>query len=241
MSAKSQTRDNGAIDFDVVDEDTTTADLTFDIDEDYTIDADDTVKVAVWVEIKQQGDGDSVLVGDGDDNYDVGETIQLTATAASGDGVDDVSDTASIDGEEHSLEVAVAGIDFGGFTIDKAEDDASGTISFEFTVDAGDSEEDIDFNVANKAAVNGGTDDVRFTLSGTDTAIATASITLLDGDATSDGSGWVIDEGGEAAVFVVDITFTTVDAGDNGTYRVKADSVEGVEIDETSSGMTLSF
>lgn len=225
----------------VTDGNSTTADLSFDIDEEYTIDADETVKVSVWVEIKQQGDGDGIVTGDADDNYNVGETIMVTATSVTGEGADDVSDTASIAGEKHTLEIAVADIDFDGFSVDKAEDDASGTISFQFTIDASDSEDDIDFNVANKAAVNGSTDDVMFTLSGTDTGIASATITLLDGDATADASGWVIDEGGEAATFVVDVTFTTVDAGDNGTYRVKLDEVEGVEIDEISSGMTLSF
>jgi peptidoglycan hydrolase-like protein with peptidoglycan-binding domain len=74
----------------VVDEDSTTADLTFDIDKDATVDADDTVEVSVEIEFKQ---------ADGVNYAATGETIEVTVTAVAGEGVDDVSDTSSLTSE----------------------------------------------------------------------------------------------------------------------------------------------
>lgn len=213
----------------VTNPDSTTADLSFDIDKDTTIDADSTVKVVVEVEFRSQSG-----------NYSIGETIMVTATEVTGEGVDDVSDTAALDSEEHTLALAVADVSVDAVEVNKADDDNSGTISFEFTVDASDADDDVTFDVADNVVVDGATDDVRFTVTGTDTGIATTTLTLLDGDATFAGGTWTVAEG-DSATFALDTTFTTVDAGDNGTYRVKLESVAGVTLDETSGALILSF
>jgi len=205
------------------------ATLVFDIDEDFTIDGDDTVDVVVMVEFKREG-----VV------YLAGETVQAGVTAVSGEGADDVSDVSGIIGELHTLELAVAGLSVETATIDKAEDDASGTISYEFTLDATDSDEDFTFDVAVLANVDGATDDVRFTLLGTDLTIANATLAKISGDATFGPGTYTIAEG-EEATFALDVTFTTVDGADNGTYRVTLESIAGIDVDETSAGMTLSF
>jgi len=37
----------------------------------------------------------------------------------------------------------------------------------------------------------------------------------------------------------LDTTLTTVDAGDDGTYRVRLDSIAGIKVDETSGSVNL--
>lgn len=138
----------------------------------------------------------------------------------------------------HTLRTVVPVVSDTSFDNDRNEAGDAGTISFEFTIGAED--DDYDFAVANKAAVDGTSDDIRFTTTGTDLTIDVASITKVSGDATATGAGWTIADGDEAT-FIMDVTFTTVDAGDNGTYRVTVDTVGGIEIDETSTGMNLTF
>jgi hypothetical protein len=213
-------------DVDVVDAGTTTADLTFDIDKDVTIDADDTIDVKVMVEFNQ-------LTG----NYLAGETVQVTVTAVSGEGVDDVSDTASLDSEEHTLSLAVAEIT--GVTYNQsslANDDSAGSIGFQFTVDASDADEDVTFDVADNADVDGAADDILFTVTGGGTSTVLTALTLIDGDATYGGGTWTVLEGDEAT-FALD-TSIDVTLG-SGTYRVDLESVAGVTVDEITSGLLL--
>lgn len=215
-------------DFDVADGNTTTADLTFDIDKDFTIDGDDTVEVVVMMEFLSS------------DNYTDGTTtVQVSTVSISGEGVDDVSDTATITGEEHTLSSAVAELSDVSSNVSVDDPNDSGVISFEFTVEA--TEDDVTFDVADNADVDGGTDEVEFTLTGTDTGIATAGLTLVSdsNDASYAGGTWTIVEG-ETATFVLDVTFTTVDAGDDGVYRVRLDTVAGTSVDKTSTGLNLS-
>ena len=214
-------------DVDVTDPDSTTADLVFDIDKDASVGADDTIDVKVMVEFKE-------LTG----NYLAGETVQVTVTAVSGEGVDDVSDTASLDSEEHSLSLAVAAIS--GVSSSESSlpnDDTTGTISFTFTVDASDADEDVTFDVADNADVDGSTDDVMFTNSGGGTATKTSALVLIDGDASYAGGTWTILEGDEAT-FALDTAI--VQTVGSGTHRVNLDSVAGVTVDEISSGLLLS-
>lgn len=214
-------------DFDVVDGDTTSAELTFDIDKDFTIDADDTVEIEVFVKFLQQNG-----------NYVSGsETIQVEATSVSGEGKDDVEDTSSISSEVHTLNTSVAKISGPTYEIDRNTDGGAGVISWAFKVTA--EEDDVTFSVADNANVDGSSDGVRFTLFGRDTTIATASLIKVSGNATYAGGVWTITEGQDAE-FVLDVMFTTVDALDNGTYRVRLNSVAGSSVDKTSTGLNLS-
>jgi len=221
--------DDSFDDVTVTDGNTTSADLVFDIDKDATVDADDTVEVIVMVEFKQ---ADGV-------NYTVSETIAVQVTGVEGEGADDVSDTSALTSETHTLELAVAEITNVDSEVSADDPNNSGRISWTFTVDASDSDEDIEFDVADNDDVNGGTDEVEFTVTGTDNTIATTALVLLDGDATFAAGTWTVAEGDEAE-FALDTTFTTTDANDNGTYRVRLDEVAGVTVDEVSSGLALS-
>lgn len=209
---------------------TDTATLSFDIDGELTIDGDEEVEVVVKAEFNQ-------TTG----NYTDGtQTIQISTVSVDGEGMDDVSDTATVTGEAHTLSTSVAEVT--NVTSESTVDDPnnSGVISFEFTVSA--EEEDVTFDVVNNAAVNGSTDDVAFTITGTDLNIDVAALTLVSdaNDATYAVDTWTINEG-EEATFVLDVTFTTVDAGDNGSYRVRLDSVAGTSVDVLSSALNLSF
>jgi len=158
------------------------------------------------------------------------------AEDARGNDEGDMTITGSATSETHLLRTVVPIISDTSFSVDKAENDQSGVISFAFSIEADD--DDYLFNVANKAIVNGATDDIRFTLTGTDLTIGATSIILVSGDATPTAAGWTVADG-ETANFVLDTTFTTVDAADNGIYRVAVDTVGGIDVDKTSAGMSL--
>jgi peptidoglycan hydrolase-like protein with peptidoglycan-binding domain len=204
---------------------------------DYVIRAGDTVEVVLEVDVNNL-DGAS---------FQDGNTLMAEIRSFERDAIDaedeegndlstsELSGTASSDAHTFSLTgVMLSGVESNVNTL--ANDDSTGSISWEFTLDAEDG--DLDFNIANKVDVDGSSDDTRFTLSGTDTSIGTTTITLVSGDATSDGSGWVIEDGDDAT-FILETTFSTLNAGDNGTYRVRLDSVAGIEVDEISQGLLL--
>jgi peptidoglycan hydrolase-like protein with peptidoglycan-binding domain len=198
------------------------------------IDADSTEEFSIAMIFK--GVEDHGLVSD----------VKVTLTS-----IDDAEDAngndegeMTIDGETttasevHTLRTVVPTISDTSFSVDKAEDDKSGTISFEFTIGAED--DDYNFGVASKPAVDGTSDDIRFTTSGASSTLGVAAITLISGDASVTGAGWTIADGDEAT-FVVDMTFTTDSSADNGTYRVNVATVGGIEVDDTSDGMSIAF
>ena len=211
----------------------------FEFDQDVTLEGDEDYEVEVSM----------IFEGQDTTNYANGVTVTVAADAALAGFVWEVEGSAndneltgSDTSETHTLATVVpvvTGVD-SEVTVDDPNN--SGTISFEFNVEA-DGEDDVVLNFGDITALNGATDDVRFTVTGTDTGIAVGSITKVSGDATLVDAGadtWTINDGDDAT-FAVDVTFTTVDAGDNGTYRVTLDSVGGVEIDETSGALGLSF
>lgn len=215
-------------DYKVANANSTSATVTFDIDKDFTIDADDMSEVVVMVEFRAQAG-----------NYVNGqETIQIEATSVEGEGKDDVSDTSSLSSKVHTLSTSVAEISNLSSTVSKDDPNDSGAISWKFKITAED--DDVTFDVADNSNVDGTTDDVVFDILGTDSSIAVVSLTKLSGKATYAGGTWTINEG-DSATFALDATFTTVDAGDNGTYYIYLNTVAGSSVDETSSGLTLSF
>ncbi|MEX0673072.1 MAG: peptidoglycan-binding protein [Candidatus Paceibacterota bacterium] len=214
-------------DFDVTNGASTTAGLTFNIDGDYTVDADDDVEVVVFIEF-QEADGV---------NYSDGETVQVRTVSVEGEGRDDVDDISTVTGDVHTL--STSGVDVFDISSEQStnDDDSTGFISWTFTVEAVDG--DVTFDVADRSDVDGDSDEVQFTVTGPDASIATASITEVSGDASYSGGTYTIQEGDEAE-FALDITLATVDSGDNGTYRVRLDSVAGVTIDRLSGSVNLS-
>lgn len=137
--------------------------------------------------------------------------------------------------EEHTLRTVVPVITDVDSSIDRNEATTAGTISFNFMVGADD--DDVTLAVADNSDVQGDSDAVRFTLTGGPaTTTATATMALVSGDAEYAGGVWTVQDG-EEAEFALDIAFDGTDGA--GTYRANLETVGGVEIDETSTGMTL--
>lgn len=190
-----------------------------------------------------------ILEYDAAGTYDLGDTISATVgeternlwDAEDEEGDDLVAgDRDGVESSEaHSLSLAGVELrDVNDSVNTLANSDAAGSISWEFTLEAED--EAIEFDIDDNSDVTSAGSDVKFTLTGTDITIGTTTIVLVSGDATVDGEGWDI-AAGDDATFILETTFTTVDANDNGTYRVRLDSVEGVKVDEISGGLLLAF
>lgn len=173
----------------------------------------------------------SIVFRGQDDNYGNGVGIEVSTDGADWD-VDGVEEdgvlSGTADSETHTLSTAVPVITDVSSETDRNEDGDAGTISFEFTIEA-QGDEDVVFDTA---------DIVFTTQGGAATTTAVSSFSDVDGDVDQSGSTWTIQDGDEAT-FVLDVTFTTGSSTDNGTYRVTLDTVAGVEVDETSAGMSL--
>lgn len=204
-------------DYAVVDENTTTADLTFDIDSDYTISADDTVEVAVMMEFLKA------------DGYTSGTTtVQVQTVSVSGEGADDVTDTATVTGAEHTLSTAPATISNVDWVTSTS--DTSGTIDFFFTVTADEDDVDV-FGLGILDDTSGGTFDA---VSATSTTIAQSdsgdgSVTRVSGDSvtaiTADGdNGFRVAEGDTVRFRVRYVSTTT------GSHEALITSVVGQAI-----------
>ncbi len=167
-------------DFSLANGNTTEATLTFDIDGDFTIDADESVDVVVLVEFKKQ-------VG----NYvDKTETIRVQTVSVKGEGVDDVSDTSTVSSKTHTLSLSTA--DIGAY---KWEVPSTGNfLDFYFTVEA---EED-DFEVLEASIVD--------SITGTAT-VSDPVLTRQTGDAEAIMGGFEVLEG-ESATFRIRYSIT---------------------------------
>jgi hypothetical protein len=202
------------------DENTNSADLTFDIDEEFTIDADDTVDVIVYAEFKREG-----VV------YSSGETFQVGIRSVGGEGVDDVSDTSTLDGEAHILSLSVADVDVTDITSTTNEADDTGFINFKVKISADDDEELV-FDIQDNANVLANELGLTYEVLGS--GAATATLVKLSGDAVYAGTEWTI-EAGEDATFALDFTVTGI-----GSTYVELQTVAGTTVDEISPAVNLS-
>jgi len=215
----------------------TSATSTFE-DMDLEIRAGDVVEVIIEVDFAAldgvaYAEGETLTVTVGEVQTDSDE---FYAEDEQGNVLSDDEVTGSRSSEAHTL--SLSGIELSAIDSKEStnEDDSVGYIAWNFTLEATD--ETLEFDVADNDAVDGSSDDVRFTVLGTDVTIAVTSLTLISGDATFAGGTWTIEEGDEAK-FALDTTLTTVDAGDDGTYRVRLDSIAGIKVDETSGSVNL--
>jgi hypothetical protein len=196
-----------------------TVNVIFDIDGDVTIDEGDTATVELRARFNSDGTG---TFGNGD---------RIRARVASGgitgEGRDDVSSNGSATGETHTLSLATVKVSDVKSSTSRSERGNSGTISFDFNVEAKDGDVTFD-EVA----------DIVYTVLGPDATIASMQFARISGDASVDAGVWTVEEGDDAT-FSLDITFTTVDSGDNGTYRVRLERVAGVEVNKTSGSVFL--
>lgn len=222
--------EDGEIDHSVAATETNTVRFLFEFDQDVTLETDTDYEVEIAAVFEGQ-----------DTNYSNGVIITTAVTGSTWE-VEGAANDDELEGsdtsEEATLATVVPVISDLDSESDEADDNSNGTISFTFTVGA--DEDDVVLAVADNADVDGAVDDVMFTVSGTDTAIAVASLTKISGDATYGGGNWTINDGDDAT-FALDVTFTPVDSGDNGTYYVNLDTIGGVEVDENEGGVTISI
>jgi hypothetical protein len=198
-------------DFDVVDEDTTTADLTFDLDKDFTVDGDDNVEVVVFVKFKKQAG-----------NFTDGSTtIKVETVSVSGEGLDDVDDSSTIVGKTHTLSTSVADVTNVKWVVTRSEDGSTGTVDLLFTLSA--EEEDYTLLAADIMDTIGGS---FATATGKVTDSAKGELTKVSGDATAVSGGFRVNDG-EDAYFRVRYTSST-----SGSNEVTIESLAGTELDD---------
>ena len=200
----------------------------FEFDQDVVLEGDEDYEVEISMSFRGQDNGA---------DYENGLTVETSVTGSQWEveGADsDEELTGSDSSETHTLATVVPVITDTDFTSERNEATTKGTISFNFTVEA-DGENDVTIDVADNADVDGGTDDVRYTVSG-GSATATGTLSLIDGDATYAGGTWTINDGDEAT-FALDVAIDGTTGA--GTYRVNVDTISGVKVDETSNGMVL--
>lgn len=180
----------------------------------------------------------SIVFKGQDGAYDNGVEVTTSVDGADWEVEGAAGDADVLDGtdtsETHTLATVVPEITDVTSEVDRNEAGDAGTISFEFTIGASD--DDVELAIANNAAVNGTTDDVRFAVSPTSGGVYTTAITKVSGDATYGSGAWTIQDGDEAT-FVLDVTFASSSTA--GTYRVNLDTIDGVEVDETSAGLSI--
>lgn len=201
---------------------TTSADLTFDIDKDFTIDGDEEVMVSVWVEFKK-ADQDNDGIADGAYDDTGVEKIQVGVRSVTGEGVDDVSDTSTLNGQVHTLTLAGAEITNVNWVVTESQNTANGTIDFLFTVDNSDSDEDFDVVVGD---IVDATEGLAFTdTTGTPETDDYGVLSRVSGDSVTP-TGVVAADQQENDVTVTTVANTTV-------YSV---TLNGTVFDITSDG-----
>lgn len=195
--------------------------LTFDVDGDFEVDADDREEVTVLVEFKKS-DQDNDGTADGIFDTATVKTIQVGVRSVDGEGVDDVSASSSVTGNTHTLTLTEAQITNISWAVTESQNSANGTIDFMFTVD--NSESDEDFDVDSASIID----------------TATAAFTDAGGFATDSGEGTLSRVSGDSVSSAG--TVFTVDEGDTvgfrvrytaalaGTYEASITEVAGVEI-----------
>ncbi len=179
----------------------------------------------------------SIVFKGQDSVYDNGVTVATNVDGSNWEVEGIAGDANVLTGTDTSESFALATVVpvISDVVADTTADDPnnSGTISFEFTVEADGDEDVVGFDIA----------DVLTTLSSTASTSLTPTgvLSKTSGDATLTAPGVYTIADGDIATFAVDFTYTTASAANNGTYRVTLDSVLGVEVDKTSTGLGLSF
>lgn len=191
--------------------------ITFDIDGDFTVDADSEVLVVLMAELK---------AANGTNYATSGETISanIADLAINGEGADDVDSDGVAAGEEHALEIAGIIVDESGFA-DKGSDDnndANTSRDYTFTFEVEAFEED--FYIATSSIT------VFVEGAGTTTDSFTVDST---GDEDTDGVFTVSE--GTTETFTVVVTISDVSTA--GQYRVGLDSVNYTENSNGTSGL----
>ncbi len=204
-------------DYTVTNGGTATATLDFDLDQDLTIKADDYENVKVMVEFREQSAA----------TYPTNTTVRVATVSVDGEGVDDVTDTATISGETHKLVLAVPQVTLESKT--SSIDDAGTVATFSFMVKVAADDDDISFDTAS---------DVVTSVLGPNTGLGNVTVSKLSGDATAAGTVYTI-LAGDNATFAVDVVVDAGAAGDLGVYRVELTSFAGETLEEIAGPETI--
>jgi hypothetical protein len=179
--------------------------VEFNIDGDYTLEADDEVEVVLKAEFKAANDS----------NYSSGATIsaEIQNGGVEGEGAEDVTSDGVASGETHTLATEGVVINESGFSDEgsAANNDNGTSRDFTFTFEVTAFEED--FYVA--------TDSVNVFVEGAGSASTTYTV---DSTGDEDTNGVFTIEEGETETFTVVVTVSNVST--SGQYRVGLDSVE---------------
>ena len=187
--------------------------LSFDIDSDLTIDADKKESVSLYVAFKKQ------------DPLASGVTVKAATVMVEGEGVDDVSDIAVVNGNVHSLVETGFEISDVKFTLTEGGATA-GIIDVDFKVTA----DDDDIVVLQSDVVTSET--------GTGTATKEANLIRVSGSTSSvvaTGTGFTVLAGQTATLR---LRFN-VGAAAGETAQVRVESIKGQEVDMLSSTLIL--
>jgi hypothetical protein len=196
----------------------------FEFDEDVVLEGDEEYQAEISVVFKGQ-----------DSNYVNGVSISTDVNGSLWEAEgseDDDNISGTDDSETHTLATVVPVISDVEDTVTADDPNNSGTISFQFTIEADGDNDITGFTVA----------DVITSLTSTaGTPLAPiGGLSEISGDANETATGvWTISDGDEAT-FALDFTYTTTAPANDGTYRVTLETILGVEVDETSTGLNLS-
>lgn len=182
--------------------------ITFDIDADYVLDADDRVVVELWGEFDVNSNFESA-------------TITAETVSVSGEGADDIEDVETVRGEEHT--VITEGIVIPADSVETDEDssgdnDTTGNFEIEFEVSAFEG----DFYIADAASqtANAGTGGVEFAVSSSNGTVNTVAASLTS--TADDDTGAFLVEEGETETFTLNVAVT---ASATGFFRVTLEEV----------------
>ena len=200
--------------------------LTYDFDFDgYSLSADDVYEAVVEVEFKGQN-------GYYSNNVTIDASVNGSTWDVDGDDSNDVL-SGSLSSKTQTIATVVPVISaIKSYMTQAANQSNSGSITFEFKIEATDG--DI---VLTKAALNAAA--TLTTSASTSLGKPTPSLTKVSGDATESPSGTFTISEGDTATFRLAYTFTTASSANNGNYSINLLTVAGVEIDETSTDLPL--
>jgi hypothetical protein len=198
-----------------------TTTFKFEFDQDVVLEGDEDYEVPVMITFVGTDDGD---------NYAAGTEVQVFVDGQDWEveGVENDNELVGPENSEtHSINTVVPVIS--GVTVSESDNDGitQETVTFRFSVEA-DGEDDIEnFTEANIIdEVSGGTLD------------PTPVLVRTGGDVTTNSAGDFTILDGDEGSFALTYTFTAA-TSTAGTYFVNLDRVLGVEVDETSDGVTI--
>ena len=215
----------GELDYVINNNATGTVEYTFDF-KGLDLEADERYEAVLSVVFKGQNNGT---------NYENGVTVKGTVDGSEWEveGVN-ISNalTGTQTGNEHTLSTVVPVITGVKTNNTQANNQSnSGSIIFEFKIEA----EDDDVTITRTALNNAAT---LTSSASTSLTKPTPSLTKISGDATGGPTDYTIAEG-DSATFRLTYTFTTANTDNNGDYTINLSHIAGEKVDITSDPLPL--